>query len=52
MIILFEIKADMLTIYATVSRYPELEFEVTEDMVKEAIEIAERVREFVLRKID
>jgi len=49
---LFEIEADKLTIYATETRYPEYEFEVSEEEAKEAIEIAEKVRNFVLKKLE
>lgn len=46
---LFNIKADKLTLYSTTSRYPEYEFEISEQEAKEAIEIAEKVKEFVLK---
>ncbi len=48
---LFDIKADKLTIYSTETRYPEYEFEVDETMAKEALEIAEKVRNFVFKKL-
>jgi len=48
---LFDIHADKLTIYATESRYPEYEFGVTKNMAKEALEIAEKVEEFILKKL-
>jgi len=48
---LFEMKADKLTFYATGARYPEAEYELSEEEVKEAVRIAEAVREFVLRKL-
>ncbi|MEM5820944.1 MAG: HEPN domain-containing protein [Candidatus Aenigmatarchaeota archaeon] len=42
---------ELLTSYAIVSRYPEFEIEISEEEAKEAIEIAEKVKEFVLKKL-
>ncbi len=47
---LFEIRADKLDRYYTGTRYPPL-LEVTEEDAKEAIEMAKKVREFILRKL-
>ncbi|MEM5820946.1 MAG: HEPN domain-containing protein [Candidatus Aenigmatarchaeota archaeon] len=49
---LFELKAEKLTIFSTHARYPEYEFEITREMAKEAIEIAEKVKDFVLKKLN
>ena len=48
---LLEAGADKLTIYATSARYPEYEFQVTRKMAKEAIQLAEKVRNHVLEKL-
>ncbi len=48
---LFEIKADKLDKYYTGSRYPPL-LEVSEEEAKEAVEIAEKVRNFVIKKLE
>ena len=48
---LFKIKADKLTFYAIEARYPEAESEVSEEEAKEAVEIAEKVKKFVLEKL-
>jgi len=49
---LFEIGADKLSLYSTEIRYPEFEYEVTEEDAREAIEIAKKVREFILKKLN
>ena len=48
---LFKIEADKLTFYSVEARYPEIEIEVSKQEAKEAIEIAEKVKQFVLRKL-
>ena len=48
---LLDMDVDKLTIYATGTRYPEYEFEVTDDMAREALEKAEKVRVFILGKL-
>ncbi len=48
---LFEIEANKLSRYYITSRYPPL-IVVSEEEAKEAVEIAERVREFILRKLN
>ena len=48
---LFEIEADKLTFCAIETRYPEVEYEISEEEAREAIEIAEKVREFILNKL-
>lgn len=47
---LFEINADKLDRYYTGTRYPPL-LDVTEEEVREAVDIAEKVREFILKKL-
>ncbi len=49
--LLLEMNVDKLTVFATETRYPEYEFEVTENMAREAIELAKKVRDFVLKKL-
>ncbi len=48
---LFEINADMLTRYAVEIRYGESFYYPSLSETKEAIEIAEKVKEFVLKKL-
>ncbi len=47
---LFEINADKLDRYYTGTRYPPL-LDVTEEEAREAVDIAEKVREFILKKL-
>jgi len=42
---------EKLSLFYTITRYLESEYEVTEEDVEEAIDIAEKVRGFVLKKI-
>jgi len=48
---LYEIKADTLTPYATEIRYPEDFYFPSIEEAKEAIEIAEAVKNFVMDKL-
>jgi len=48
---LYKLDLEKLSLFYTLTRYPEFEYEVTEKDAKEAIEIAEKVREFVLKKL-
>lgn len=45
-------KISKLTIYATQIRYPEEEVEVSTEEMKEAHDIAEKVRNFVIRRLE
>jgi len=42
---------EKLSLFYTMTRYPEFEYEVTEEDARESIEIANKVREFVLKKL-
>jgi len=46
-----KLNLERLSLFYTITRYPEFEYEITEEDAKEAIEIAEKVREFILKKI-
>ena len=46
------IPLEQITMFATITRYPEMEVDVTDKEAKEAIEIAEKVRDFVLNKLE
>jgi len=46
---LFEINIDYLNPYATKSRYPIKEYQFTVEEAQKAIEIAEKVKEFVIK---
>jgi len=48
---LYSIEADKLYPRGIDVRYPEIELEVTEEEAREALEIAEKVRDFVLKKL-
>ncbi len=48
---LLDIKANKLTKYYTGTRYPPL-LRVSEEEAREAIEIAEKVKEFVLKNLE
>ena len=48
---LFEIKAYKLDKYYTKTRYPPL-LKITKEEAREAIEIAEKVRKFILKKLE
>ncbi|MGC9070914.1 MAG: HEPN domain-containing protein, partial [Elusimicrobiales bacterium] len=48
---LYDLKVENLTPYATEIRYPEDFYFPSEDEAKEAIEIAEKVRSFVIEKL-
>jgi len=47
-----EAEVDKLYPRAVEIRYPEVEYDVSFEEAKEAIELAEKVREFVLKKLD
>ena len=42
---------EKISMFATITRYPELEVDVAVEEAEEAIKIAEKVKEFVLKKI-
>ncbi|MGC8867222.1 MAG: HEPN domain-containing protein, partial [Elusimicrobiales bacterium] len=48
---LYDMKVENLTPYATEIRYPEDFYFPSKDEAKEAIEIAEKVRSFVIEKL-
>lgn len=48
---LFDIKADKLYPKGIDVRYPEFEYEISEEDAREALEIAEKARDFVLKKL-
>ena len=43
---------EMLTAFASITRYPEFRIDIDENDAKEAIKIAEKVRNFVLKKLE
>jgi len=49
---LYDMEADRLTEYAVEARYPEFEEEPSAEEAEEAVKIAEKVREFVVKKIE
>ncbi len=49
---LFDLNADELSFYAVLTRYPEFEKDINSSEAKEAIEIGEKVKEFVMKKLD
>ena len=49
---LFELNVDRLYPKGIEVRYPEIDVEVTKEEAEEAIEIAEKVKEFVLKKLN
>ena len=49
---LYEVEADSLTIYATETRYPDEFYTPTREETNKAIDIANNVKEFVLKKLN
>ncbi len=43
---------EMLTAFASITRYPEFRIDIDENDAKEAIKIAEKVGDFVLKKLE